>query len=514
MSINHKTKHNVLNKYFYALILAMLASVEAEAQQMVKEPLQMGKPRLVVNIVVDQLCNDNLDAYLSLCGNDGFKKLLSLGKVYKNGKMPFIPLDCASATAAISSGSYPFYNGIPSSEWISRKTTLLMSCTSDQKSLLTPRGNSPSPVNLLSSTLSDELKVSTEKRAKVYGIAVDSEAAIFLAGHCGDGAYWIDNQSGKWLSSEYYSQEPSWLQNYNATVPASKKVKSAKNVFSGNSRFLDYKRSSLVNGEITNLALECVSNALLGSDNDTDLLSIQYYAGQPYKDGKIDCTQSVRDTYLQLDTAIGKLLSGIENRVGRNNVLFVLSSTGYKEEQHTDYSAYNVPCGTVYINRTANLLNMYLSAIYGQAHYVEGYHINQIYLDRKAIERRKLRLTDVLERCKEILIMSDGISDAKTIFSLMNANDENSKMMRNGMSADVSGDIIIETFPGWKIVNENLSRTYPAKQYGLSFPIVFYGAGIEKETLTEEVTADRIAPTISKSIHIRAPNACKATSLK
>ena len=110
--------------------------------------------------------------------------------------------------------------------------------------------------------------------------------------------------------------------------------------------------------------------------------------------------------------------------------------------------------------------------------------------------------------------MSDGISDAKTIFSLMNANDENSKMMRNGMSADVSGDIIIETFPGWKIVNENLSRTYPAKQYGLSFPIVFYGAGIEKETLTEEVTADRIAPTISKSIHIRAPNACKATSLK
>ena len=285
-------------------------------------------------------------------------------------------------------------------------------------------------------------------------------------------------------------------------------------MFSGNSRFLDYKRSSLVNGEITNLALECVSNALLGTDNDTDLLSIQYYAGQPYKDGKIDCTQSVRDTYLQLDTAIGKLLSGIENRVGRNNVLFVLSSTGYKEEQHTDYSAYNVPCGTVYINRTANLLNMYLSAIYGQAHYVEGYHINQIYLDRKAIERRKLRLTDVLERCKEILIMSDGISDAKTIFSLMNANDENSKMMRNGMSADVSGDIIIETFPGWKIVNENLSRTYPAKQYGLSFPIVFYGAGIEKETLTEEVTADRIAPTISKSIHIRAPNACKATSLK
>lgn len=55
-----------MNKYLYVLILAMLASVEAEAQQVVKEPSQSGKPRLVVNIVVDQLCNDDLDEYLSL----------------------------------------------------------------------------------------------------------------------------------------------------------------------------------------------------------------------------------------------------------------------------------------------------------------------------------------------------------------------------------------------------------------------------------------------------------------
>ena len=503
-----------MNKYFYVIILAMLASVEVEAQHASDYKEATSKPRLIVNIVVDQLCSENLEEFMSLYEIDGWRRLLDNGMVYTHGKIPFLPVDRASAVAALSTGSYPFYNGIPSAEWISRKTTLLMGCTSDNSSLLTPRGVSPSPVNLLSSTLSDEMKIASGKQALVYSVAIDSEAAVFLSGHCADGAFWLDSENGRWASSSYYAQEPLWLQQYNTMAQPSKKVKHGKESFSGDMRFLDYKRSQNVNSDVTDFALKCVSSTMTGVDETTDLLNIEYYAGMPYTDGKINASGSVSETYVSLDRALAKLINGIEERVGRGRTLYVLSSTGYLEELHTDYKAFNIPSGTVYINRTANLLNMYLSAIYGQAHYIAGYRDRQIYLDRKVIERRKLGMYEVLERCKEMLLMSDGISDVKTIFSLSTASDPMSILLRNGMSAEVSGDIVLEVYPGWKVVNEENMRTYPSHQYGFLFPIVFYGAGVEKGTVTHEVTTDMIAPTICKTIRIRAPNACKSSPIR
>ena len=46
-----------------------------------------------------------------------------------------------------------------------------------------------------------------------------------------------------------------------------------------------------------------------------------------------------------------------------------------------------------------------------------------------------------------------------------------------------------------------------------AFPIIIYGAGIPAGRVQKPVTTDRIAPTIAKSIRIRAPNACTAEPL-
>ena len=40
-----------------------------------------------------------------------------------------------------------------------------------------------------------------------------------------------------------------------------------------------------------------------------------------------------------------------------------------------------------------------------------------------------------------------------------------------------------------------------------------YGADIQADTIPDHVTVDRIAPTIAKSIRIRAPNACAVEPL-
>lgn len=511
----YKVKTYKLNKYLYIIILSILASAEVDAQTTAKaSDSQKSTPRLVVNISIDQLRADYLEEFMPKYGADGFRKLLASGIVYENAGVPFLPVDRASASASLTTGAVPFYNGIPSAEWFSRKNNRLMLCTSDQKSLLQPRGSSPSPINMVASTIGDELKIATKNAGKVYGIAPECDAAIMLAGHAADGAVWLDMENGLWTASTFYNKtHPEWIAAYNKIFPAAKKLKSSKYSFAGVTRFADYATSSLVNDDVTDIALQCVQSAQLGADNIPDILSLQYYAGTYQHKSEYETVKEILDAYLQLDATLTKLVRTIESRVGKGNVLFVVSSTGYFEEPTLDYTQYNVPSGTVYINRTASLLNMYLSALYGQAHYVDGYKDNNIYIDHKVVEQKRLKLNDVLGRSREMLLLSDGISNAYTSFDLSLATDTQRRLLHNGFNVNVSGDLVIETAPGWKLLNEDIGKQQKWHQYGFAFPIIVYGADVAHEVVTTPVTIDQIAPTICRSIRIRAPNACKSAPL-
>ena len=96
-----KFKHRYIQHL--TLLAALATALNIDAQQ---------APRLVVSIIVDQLRTDYMQAFAPLYGENGFNKLLRQGLVYQNGYYPFAPVDRASATAAISSGTTPYYNGI------------------------------------------------------------------------------------------------------------------------------------------------------------------------------------------------------------------------------------------------------------------------------------------------------------------------------------------------------------------------------------------------------------------
>lgn len=501
-----------MNRYVYFLLLSFLASLESGAANTGRVAKT---PRLVVNIAIDQLRADLLEEYMPLLSNDGFRKLMHEGRVYKNASMPFLPVDCASAIASISTGSYPLYNGIPSKEWVSRKTSRPMFCTADQVSLLTPRNATPTPINIMSSTLSDELKIHTDGLGKVYNIATGADAAILFAGYTSDCAMWIDVHTGLWTTSTYYNElQPEWLNVYNSAYSASRKLKSRIYSFKGREKYLSYTTTSLVNEDVTSVVLNCVSSERLGMDNIPDLVNIQYSAANVREDVKCTVTDILQYKYIELDKSIGKLISTIEQNIGKDNVLFVVTSTGYYDDVAVDYGKYRIPSGTVYINRTSSLLNMFLSALYGNAHYVDAYKDNQIYLNRKLIEQRRLPLNEVLERSREMLLMSDGISDVYTSFMLTKASDKETQLLRNGYNLDVCGDLVIEVAPGWNIYDENTKKYRERRQYGFVFPVILYGTDFRHEIIEEPVTTDQIAPTISKKIKIRAPNASKSKSLK
>ena len=159
------------NRYLYITLLSLLGfSAESVAQAITQAP------HLVVTIAVDQLRSDYLENYAPLYKAGGLKRMLTEGKVFTNAHFNFIPIDRASATAAIQTGSCPYYNGVTGSEWLDRNTLRPKSIVEEL-----------SPVQLATSTLGDELKMATQGMAKVFAFAADAERAILSAGHAADG---------------------------------------------------------------------------------------------------------------------------------------------------------------------------------------------------------------------------------------------------------------------------------------------------------------------------------------
>ena len=290
----------------------------------------------------------------------------------------------------------------------------------------------PTPNDIAVSTLADELKLATKGKGKVCAVASKKETAELTSGHNSDRIAWNDDKRKKWNSIN-----------------------------------------------LTDKALQLLAEEKLGTDSIPDLLFLSY-------DAKDET----------LHNSLTKLVREIERIIGQGQTLFVVTSTGYTDEDVDEYARYNIPTGVYYSNRTANLLNMYLGALWGQGKYVEGSYRNQLYLNHQLLESKRLSLTDATQKSKEFLLQMSGV-----------------KRVDIHLYEQHMGDLVIELNPGWQIQNDDTHEQLPVKQQLACFPIIFYGANIPSEKVKTPVSIERIAPTIAKTIRIRAPNACMATPL-
>lgn len=454
------------NRYIYITLLSILGfNAETYAQVIVQAP------RLVVSITIDQLRTDYLETYAPLYSNDGLKRLLTDGKVYINGAYNFTPVDRASAIASLHTGTVPYYNGITAEEWLDKQTLRPQNCVRDQTI-------GYSPQFLGTSTISDELKMATNGVAKVFSFAPTADAAILSAGHAADGAAWVSN--GKWATTTYYRPINQWLSGYTRL----------------------FLPGTDVNKAVTDAALKCLEQAGVGNDDKTDLLSLTYEAGRHM------------ESYVELDRQMALLLNGIERQIARDRVLFVITGTSSREEEEeSNQERYRIPTGTFYINRTANLLNMYLGAIFGSAKYVEFCHKNHIYFNHQLLRQKNIHLGEICSRSQEFLLQLSGVRNAYTANQLLTSDSYLLESIRNGFNVEKCGDLIIDIAPGWKLINEDTLEKSISRSAHVPFPIIIYGAGTKAERIQTPVTVDRIAPAVARAIRIRAPNACSSEPL-
>lgn len=495
-----------------------------------------GAPRLVVGLTIDQLRTDYIEAFSSLYGEKGFKRIWKEGRIFRNAAYPFAAPDRASAIAAIYTGTSPAMNGIISEEWLDAKSLRATNCVEDPEFMGYSTGENSSAAKLLTSTIADELKIATQGKGLVYSLAPFRDAAIFGAGHAGDGAFWLNDITGKWCGTTYYSEFPTWLNQYNEKqavdlrienmnwTPALPKesyiftsIEAEKGAFKHN--FNDAKRhrfkrlitSPLINDEVNLLVEELLRNTSIGIDRIPDMLALTYYAGNYNRQSNQDGPMEIQDTYVRLDKSLNRLLDLLDKKIGLQNILFFITSTGYTDSESIDLAQYRIPVGEFHLNRCAALLNMYLMATYGEGQYVAAYHNQQIFLDHKLIEQKQLNLTDIQQKSAEFLIQFSGVNEVYSAQRLLlGAWTPEIHRIRNAYHRKRSGDLIIDVLPGWNIVNENTGTNQVVRASHTPIPLVFMGSSIKPEIIHTPITVDHIAPTLAHFMRIRAPNASSA----
>ncbi|GHT62448.1 alkaline phosphatase [Bacteroidia bacterium] len=511
-------------------LLAVLTVTGVRAQQTI-EP-----PKLVINIVVDQLRGDYLQYFSPTFGDKGFKRLINEGLVYHRVDFGFPNVGRASSIATIYTGAYPYFHGIVADKKMDFESLREVSILFDDTYLGNYTTDRFSPLALLSSTISDELKIETGGVSDVYAIAPDAGEAILSAGKYGDAAFWLDDYNGNWATTTYYKNIPWYVDRYNSAqapanspdrvwtpalvsyngFPYSKDNGAFRHTISKNDKdkFLRFKQTPFVNTEITNLAGLFFEYADFGKRGYPDFLSIAYYAGDYQSNNSKEFGWEIQDTYYRLDKEIEKLLDLADKKVGLKNVLVVLTSNGYYDYKVQPSEKYK-PDGEFYPNRCTALLNMYLMAVYGSGDWVKGYYNEQIYLNKKLVEDKKVDWNEILHKSADFISQFSGIQDVTTAGQWYVNDAGRAGDFRRGMNKKISGDLYLELQPGWAIVHENQANKSDYKQNNsVLSPLFIWGVNVKKQDVYRKIKATEIAPTLAFIMRIRPPNACREAPLE
>jgi len=261
------------------LCAVLLLTVTLNSQS----PQEAARPRLVVVLVIDQFRADYLDRFASQFGPGGFRRLLREGAYFRSAYYPYAGVETAPGHATLATGTTPNRHGIAGNQWYDQKLSRVVEAIEDKDSPIVGGSNAltpASPRNLMSDTLSDELRLATLGRSRVYGVALKDRAAILSTGHGGLGAYWFDQKQGGFVTSKYYRDAlPGWVVEFNQQHPISPPLD-------------EFIRGAESNQLTVDFARELIRREELGRQGATDFLFVGFsandYAGHrwgPYSSG-------------------------------------------------------------------------------------------------------------------------------------------------------------------------------------------------------------------------------------
>ncbi|MCL4641439.1 MULTISPECIES: alkaline phosphatase PafA [Olivibacter] len=533
------------------LILCCCISLySAQAQQ--KTSKEVDRPKLVVGIMVDQMRWDYLYRYYDRYGEGGFKRMLNNGFSCENTYINYIPTVTAIGHSSVYTGTTPAIHGIAGNDFIIQATGKSMYCTEDET--VTPLGTAVgnaagkmSPRNLLASTITDELKLTSNFRSKVIGIAIKDRGAILPAGHFADAAYWFDN-SGDWISSSYYMTDlPKWVKDFNKQKLAEKYLKQDWNTlypietykqsiednnpyegkFKGTqSPTFPVKTSQLLkengiglvattpygNTLTLDLAKAAISNEELGNNPGgfTDFLAISI--SSPDKIGHQFAVNSieVEDNYLRLDKDLEDFFSYLDKTVGQGQYTVFLTAD-HGAAHNPQYFMDQQGNGGYFNSKTAQQgLNEQLKAKFNTDKLVISLSNYQVHLNNTLINERNLDRQAICDEAVKYLRNLEGVAFVAEMDKVSEAAIPSRIKERiiNGYNYKRSGAIQIVLEPQWYSGSAKSTGTTHGNwnPYDSHIPLVWMGWGIKHGATNRITEMTDIAATVAGLLHIQEPN--------
>ena len=112
-------------------------------------------PKIVVGVVIDQMCYDYLYRFQHLYTTGGFNRLLTKGTNCRNTQYNYVPTYTAPGHASIYTGTTPSNHGIVANDWYVRDAKKSVTSVSDEryKTVGSSTGGQAAPMNLLTYTI-------------------------------------------------------------------------------------------------------------------------------------------------------------------------------------------------------------------------------------------------------------------------------------------------------------------------------------------------------------------------
>jgi len=505
------------------------------------------RPKLVVGIVVDQMRYDYLYRYYEKYGTGGFRRLMEGGFNARNNQYHYAATYTGPGHAAIYTGSAPALNGIVGNDFYDRTLGRMLYCAED--TTVSTVGNTGtagkmSPRNMLVTTIGDQLKLATDGRAKVIGLALKDRGAILPAGHAANGAYWFDSKDGNFISSTYYGTElPAWVQTFNARklpdgylarkweplLPMNQYTESStddqvyevslpgetKAVFphtfamqAGGSKY-EILRTSPFGDELTKeFAVAAIQGEKLGQRGVTDMLCVSFsspdYIGHAFGTHAVE----TEDQYLRLDKQLAELLSQLDATVGKGEWVAFLSADHGAADVPAFSQQYRIPAGVKTYGEVGDAAKAALEKAYGPGQWMLSYFNQQIYLNHALMAEKKVAIQDAYELLNSTLLKQRGIV---RLVNLHNVDAQampqrQADLLRNVYFPNRSGDIYVMQSPGWFEGRTKGTTHGTSYAYDTHVPFLLYGWGVKPgETLRRTYISD-IAPTITALLHLLEPS--------
>ncbi|WP_430411947.1 alkaline phosphatase PafA [Kordia sp.] len=535
--------------FFFLQCISVKQKVKATPTKTETATTTVKTPKLVVGIIVDQMRYDYLTQFENKYGEGGFKRMMNEGYNCKNNHYNYIPTYTGPGHASVYTGTTPENHGIIANDWYDKFAKKFVYCASDDRytsvGVTDKYEGKMSPSRMQTTTVTDQLRLATQQRGKVIGIAIKDRGAILPAGHAANGAYWFyGKDKGNWITSTYYTKElPTWVQTFNAADEAEKylttwntlydihtyaesgsDVNTYEGTFKGkangsfpydlaalkdkNGGFDIIKATAYGNSLTTDFAIAAIKGEQLGKDATPDILAVSYsstdYVGHKFGVN----SKEIQDTYLRLDKDIERLFASLDAEVGKGNYTVFLTADHAAVHVPSYLESMKIPAGYFSNKALKKHLVDFLNTTYGSEKLIENISNGQIFLDHTEVNRLKIAAIAIENVLQTELLKYDQVSKVYTRTTLTSGEFTTgiAAALQKGFNQKRSGDVCFVLNPATISYPRTGSTHGSGFNYDTHVPLLFYGNGIEQgETLQRTVITD-IAPTISAILGISFPN--------